>query len=141
LLDMPVNTVIQRAGDAEREFVVVVAGIISLEHRGLTTTMLCAGEAWGDPPRPPDAVRHTATARTRTHTTLLVYASHEYEALLARCPDVARQIERVRALEDRSRIVRCVPTGAAVGVPRASSDVAAAVGGHRHLSGASPLVS
>jgi CRP-like cAMP-binding protein len=116
IVDTGPDKVLQRQGGVEREFVGVLAGVVSLEQNGRTAAVLCAGEAWGDPPRAPQGSRHAATARTRTHASVLVYTRQEYEALLSRCPHVAKKLERARALEIRSRAVQSARTGTAVGV-------------------------
>jgi CRP-like cAMP-binding protein len=130
LVDAPAGKLLQRQGDAESEFVVVLAGVVALEHDGRTAAILCAGEAWGDPPRAPQSSRHAATARTRSPATVLVYTSQEYEALLSRCPHIATQLERARALEIRSRVMQSTRTGPVDGVaPPDFSVVGAAVWG------------
>src|SRR5262249_41480859 len=106
IVDAPANKVLQRQGAPEREFVVVLKGAGALEQAGRTAAILCAGEAWGDPPRAPQGSRHAATARTRSPATVLVYTRQEHEALVSRCPGIARQMERARALEIRLRALQ-----------------------------------
>ena len=89
-LEVPAGTVLARAGNAGREFAIVLTGA-AVATDGRQESALLAGDHFGDVALL-DAGRTPATVVAATPMTLAVVGAGDFPVVLDRCPTIARSV-------------------------------------------------